>query len=79
MECHSLLESVIAHWKALKNTSLTGFRESFLQRKGTLFENGPSWTLQVERKPYDLLLNSIPWGFNMIKLPWMKKMIQVEW
>jgi len=78
-EANNLIQSVIENWKTLKNTSIQGFRESFLQRKGILFETELYWTLQVERKGYDLLLNSIPWSFGMIKLPWMKKHIQVEW
>ncbi len=73
------IQSVIENWKTLKNTSIQGFRESFLQRKGILFENEVSWTMQVERKGFDLLLNTIPWGFSALKLPWMKKYIQVEW
>lgn len=78
-EADNLLQSVIENWKMLKNTSLTGFRESFLQRKGIIFENELYWTLQVERKGYDLLLDTIPWGFRMIKMPWVKKYMQVEW
>ncbi len=78
-EADNLLQSVVENWKALKNTSLTGFRESFLQRKGIIFESESYWTLQVERKGYDLLLDTIPWGFRMIKMPWVKKYMQVEW
>jgi len=79
LEADNLLESLIEHWQALKNTSPQGLRESFVQRKGILTENGTRYTLQVERKGHDLLLNTIPWGFTLIKLPWMKKMLQVEW
>ena len=79
LEATNLIQSVIENWKALKNTSVQGFRESFLQRKGILFETEQHWTLQVERKGFDLLLNTIPWGFSTIKLAWMKKYIQVEW
>jgi len=78
-EADNLLQSVIENWKVLKNTSLNGFRESFLQRKGILLENELYWTLQVERKGYDLLLDTIPWGFRMIKMPWVKKYMQIEW
>ena len=78
-EADELIESVIANWKALKNTSAEGFRQSFLQRRGILFQNDTSWTLQVERQGHDLLLGTLSWGYTMIKLPWMKKMIQVEW
>jgi hypothetical protein len=79
LEVENLLHSVIENWKKLKNTSLEGFRKSFLQRKGILIEKEASWALQVERKGFDLLLNTIPWSFGIIKLPWMKKYIQVEW
>ncbi|PSR52336.1 hypothetical protein AHMF7605_01760 [Adhaeribacter arboris] len=78
-EANDLLESLIEHWQALKSTSPQGFRESFLQRKGILTESSTRWTLQVERKGHDLLLNTIPWGFTLIRLPWMKKALQVEW
>ncbi len=78
-EIDGCLEAVIANWKALKNTSVQGFRESFLRRNAILSEQETAWALQVEKKDYDLLLNTIPWNFSLIKLPWMKKMIQVEW
>ena len=74
-----MLHDVINHWKALRNTSVAGFRESFLKRKGILVNAESSWTLHVEKKPFDMLLNMIPWGFSLIKLSWMKKHIQVEW
>jgi hypothetical protein len=63
----------------VKSTSLEGFRSSFLQRKGLLFEEESQWKLQVEKKGYDLLLDSIPWSFKMIKFSWMNKMMDVEW
>ncbi len=78
-ETENLLAAVVRNWKALKNTSSNGLRESFLKRKGILFENESNWTLQVEKKGYDILLNTIPWGYGMIKFPWMKKFIQVVW
>lgn len=77
-EADELIRSVVRNWKILNNTSVQGFRDSFLKRKGIVTENETSWTLQVEKKSYDVLLNSLPWSFNMIKLPWMKKMIGVE-
>lgn len=78
-EADDLLQSVIENWSTLQNTSLNGFRTSFLQRRGILTENEISWTLQVERKSYDMLLSTISWGYGIIKLAWMKKHIQVEW
>jgi hypothetical protein len=78
-EADEMIKAVINNWKALKATSVNGFRESFLQRNGILTDNETHWSLQVERKGFDILLNTIPWGFGIIKLPWMKKHIQVEW
>lgn len=78
-EADDLLLSVIANWPALKSTSIQGFRSSFLQRKGILTLKGMAWVLQVERKGFDLLLDSLPWTFNLIKAPWMSKMLEVEW
>lgn len=78
-EADDLLNSVIEHWKVLKSTSPEGFRSSFLQRKGLLYEEESQWKLQVEKKGYDLLLDSIPWSFKMIKFSWMNKMMDVEW
>jgi hypothetical protein len=78
-EVYGLLAAVIGHWKALKNTSINGLRETFLQRDGKLSDQGEFWLLQVEHKPYDILLEALPWGISIIKLPWMKKHLQVEW
>ncbi len=78
-EAVSLLESVIEHWKALKNTSVNGLRESFLKRDGLLSEKENDWLLQVERKTLDILIDSIPWGYSTISLPWNYNLIFVEW
>ena len=78
-EADDLIASIIKNWKALKSTSPKGFRSSFLQRRGILTEQQDGWTLQVEKKGYDLLLDSIPWSFNLVKLSWMDKPVRVEW
>jgi hypothetical protein len=79
-EAEALLEAVIRHWKALRNTSIDGLRETFLVRPGkvSLHDNG-DWLLQVESITFDILMNQLPWGIGMIKLPWMDKMLWVEW
>ncbi len=78
-ESEELLQAVIGYWSVLKNTSVSGLRSSFLQRSGLLrvVENG--WQIQVEPKPFDMLLNQLPWSISVIKLPWMKKPIYTEW
>ena len=78
-EAVSLLESVIEHWKAIKNTSVNGLRESFLKRDGLLTKKENDWLLQVERKTLDVLVDSIPWGFSTIAFSWNENLIFVEW
>jgi len=78
-ECENLLNAVINHWEVLKNTSIAGLRETFLQRNGKLTKVDDGWRLQVEQKAFDILLNQLPWGIGIIKLPWMNEMLHVEW
>lgn len=78
-EGRDLLQSVIKHWSALKNTSIEGLRDTFFQRPGKLTERDDHWLLQVEHKTVDVLMNYLPWGIGIIKLPWMEKRLMVEW
>lgn len=78
-EAESLLESVIAHWQALKNTSVEGFRSSFLLREAVLFRKEQDWQLVVEKKTLDILLESIPWGYGALSLSWNEYLIFTEW
>ena len=78
-EADMLLEAAIGQWEILKNTSVAGLREGFLQRPGKLFSrNGNLW-LQVEKSSIDVLLDYLPWNLSMIMLPWMKDILRVEW
>jgi hypothetical protein len=78
-EVQLLLESVIQHWTALKNTSMAGLRETFLKRDGIVTRRDNGWLVQVERKTWDVLLDRIPWGFSTIGLPWNDYVIYAEW
>lgn len=78
-ETESVLLSAIEHWKALKNTSVNGFRETFLKRDGILSPSPNGWRVQVERKTVDVLLDSIPWGYTTITSSWNPNFIFVEW
>ena len=77
--CDDLLGAVIGHWTALKNTSPEGLQETFLNREGKLTFKDGQWTLVVERKTIDILMDRIPWSISMIKHSWMKQMINTEW
>jgi hypothetical protein len=80
-EADELLQAVIGHWTALKNSSVAGLQETFLQRNAKLsyVQTDDFWKLQVERKGLDILLDKIPWGFGHVQLPWMEKALVVEW
>lgn len=78
-EADGLLNAVIAQWSILKNTSLAGLRESFLQRNGKVFTKNNDIHIQVEKGSIDMLLDHLPWGLNIIKLPWVNNIIRTEW
>ena len=78
-EASTLLNAVIEHWQALRNTSVEGLRNSFLMRDGSISRNHEHWLLQVERKTMDVLLEKLPWGYSTITLPWNNYLIYVEW
>lgn len=78
-EAAVLLQSVIEHWKVLKNTSVSGLQETFLKRDGLISREESGWLVQIERKTLDVLLDSIPWGYSTIKFPWNNYFIYVEW
>ena len=74
-----LITSMIQHWKVLGNTSMDGFRQSFLIREGKLTLKDNAWKLLVEPKPFDMLLDRIPWRFSIIKHSWMDRVVHVKW
>lgn len=79
-EATALLQAVIRHWEALKNTSPDGLRSTFLLRSGKLsIRDDGDWLLQVEPKTYDILLDQLSWGISAVKLPWMERLLWVEW
>ena len=78
-ECRTLLQAVIDHWQALKNTTGQGLQTAFLQRFGLLSRTDAGWRLRVERSAYDLLLDRLPWGIAVVRLSWMKQALMVEW
>lgn len=74
-----LLEAAIQHSGKLSNSSVEGFRASFLQRDGIITETEQEWTLRIDQRGYDLLLQTLPWSFGMIRFQWMDKPMIVEW
>jgi len=79
VEARNLLRSTIEHWAALGASSPELLQNEFLRRAGKLDRRESGWLLQVERKPFDVLLTRLPWGIGMVKLPWMDEVLRVEW
>mgnify|MGYP001815652323 FL=1 len=78
-EANSLLESFISHWSQLKGTSIAGLRQAYLSRTGLLKKQDSTWLLTIERTGIDVLLDSLPFSYSIIKFPWMPQAINVEW
>jgi hypothetical protein len=78
-QVEEMLDSVVLHWSALKNTSTAVLRSEFLQREGKLDLSESNPKLFIERKTQDLLLEKIPWNINIIKISWIQKLIYTQW
>ena len=74
-----MIAGVKANWQKMDGTSINGFRKSFISRNGVMSRPNDHWVITVEEKAYDILLDTVPWGFRQIRLPWLKKIIQVVW
>ncbi len=74
-----LLRGMIDNWKGIGHTSLAGLRETFLRREGRLRLKDGAWNLLVAPKPFDMLLDTLPWSIAVIKHRWMNRVIHVEW
>jgi hypothetical protein len=74
-----LLRAVIAHWKALGQTSPAGLRQTFVQREGRLERGEEAWHLHVPQQTFDMLLDRLPWGYTPVRLPWMPEVLHVHW
>ncbi|MGA2043221.1 MAG: contractile injection system tape measure protein, partial [Roseiarcus sp.] len=77
--CDGLLRSVTQSWPPLRNSSIATLREAFLQREGLLRRDDEQWILKVAAKPYDMLLDSVPWPYKLLKTKWMRRLVRVEW
>jgi len=74
-----MLQVVLQQWDRMKHTSVEGFREAFLSRDGALWETEEAWYMRVEQRGYDMILQTLPWSFGMLKTSWMDKMLYTEW
>ena len=78
-ETERLTKSLIANWDTIRNTSISGFRNSFINRRGLLEQSQSDYILHVETKGMDILLDDIPWNIRLISFPWNNFIIHVDW
>jgi len=74
-----LIEVTMKRWKKGSSGSKESFRASFINRDGRLSMINEEWHLKVDQRGYDVILQTLPWSYGMIKLPWMLKPLLVEW
>lgn len=74
-----LIKHVVQLWSKIGESSITGFRGNFLIRDGLIAESENEFILRIEKRGYDILIQFLPWSFNILKLPWMQKPIITQW
>ena len=77
-EAKNVIESVQHNWSAMKKSSVALLQNEFFQRPGKLVIDH-DYTLTVERKTQDILLEKLGWGIGFVKLPWQEKFIFINW
>jgi hypothetical protein len=75
----SVLKAVTGNWEQLNKTSIVALRETFLKREGIIQRVEDNYKLIVEKKPFDMLLRTIPWNITMIQNSFMSFRLIVEW
>jgi hypothetical protein len=75
----SMLGAFKTHWRAIAAHSYDDVRGNWLVREGKLIETEEHWELFVERKPYDLLMSSLPFTLSPVCFSWMDKLMIVHW
>ena len=77
-EVENLLKSVLMYWNPFRDNSVANLREAFLLRQGSVEEAEKMWILRAKGKSVDVLLDTLPWGFEFIATKWSLP-ITVEW
>ncbi|ANF52015.1 hypothetical protein A0O34_16505 [Chryseobacterium glaciei] len=78
-QAKNVIESVQHNWTPMKTSSAALLQNEFFQRSGKLVVTDHDYTLTVERKAQDILLDKLGWGLGLVKLPWQEKFIFINW
>jgi hypothetical protein len=76
---NEMLFVLTTHWPVIRNSTPDEVRGNWLVRDGRLLEHEDFWELKVERKPYDILLESLPFTLSPVKFSWMSKRLSINW
>lgn len=74
-----ILNAVLQNWDKMSSSTIENLQGSFLLRDGLLRQREGAWSLNVESKGFDVLLNFIPWTISLVSLPWMERRLEVDW
>jgi hypothetical protein len=74
-----LVHVATQQWDKMKNTSVDGFRNSFIIREGIVWQDEEAWFLKVTPRSYDIILQTLPWSMGMIRYSWTEKTLYTEW
>ncbi|MEZ4778646.1 MAG: contractile injection system tape measure protein [Flavobacteriaceae bacterium] len=77
--CEELLKAILNHWETLKTKNTEVLRSEFLMREGKLKIASEKDTLYIQRKTQDILLDTLPWNFHIVKIPWKQKILFINW
>lgn len=78
-EGDALLQAVLANAPGLGLKTIGGLRGSFFLRAGALRAADSHWVLHVAPETHDILLDRVPWGFQVVRFSWMAAAVYVEW
>ncbi|PWV55910.1 contractile injection system tape measure protein [Chitinophaga sp. S165] len=74
-----LIGAAIQQWPKMHNSSIEGFRASFLKREGMVWQTEEAWFLRVQQRSYDIILQTLPWSYGMMRFSWLPKVLYTEW
>jgi hypothetical protein len=75
----SMLDAFKNHWAVIDGNSHDAVRGNWLVREGKILETEKHWELFVSRKPYDLLMASLPFTLSPVCFSWMNKLMIIHW
>lgn len=75
----TMLQALIKQCPAFDDLPTASFVETFVDRAGKVSFDPSGTQLLVERGPFDMLLQQVPWAYETVRLPWMSETLSVTW